>query len=366
LNIPLVDVKESYLELQKNIDKAYSRVMNSGCFLLGQETEALEEEFAAYCETAHCVTVGSGLDAIQLILKAWDIGEGDEVIVPAHTFIATWLAVSNLGALPVPIEPNARTYNIDASRIEEAITRRTKAIIVVHLYGQPAEMDPIFKIAKKYMIKILEDNAQAQGARYKGKKTGSLGDAAATSFYPSKNLGAFSDAGAITTNNKKLADKIKQIRNYGSRIKYRHEIRGLNSRMDEMTAAFLREKLKYLDQWNERRRQIANAYNRLLLNTPLQIPFVIKEAEPVWHLYVVRLKKRNNLKKFLYKKGISTGIHYPIPPHKQKCYSAKRWKKYEISCAISKEVLSLPIYPHIVKSKIVYINKVIQKYFQSK
>ena len=362
LKIPFVDLKASCLELKEELDAAYHRVMHSGCFLLGQETEAFEQEFADYCESKHCVTVGSGLDALQLVLKAWDIGEGDEVIVPAHTFIATWLAVSNVGGLPVPVEPDIRTYNIDVSRIEEAITRRTKAIIVVHLYGQAVEMDPIYKIAEKYGIKILEDNAQAQGARYKGKKTGSLGHAAATSFYPTKNLGCLGDGGAITTNNGKLAQKIKRLRNYGSLTKYNHEVLGFNSRLDELQAAFLRVKLKHIDSWNNKRKSIAKTYNKLLGDMPMQLPFVIKNADPVWHLYVVRTKERENLKKFLFKNGISTGIHYPIPPQQQKCYSDYKWKKSRITATVSEEILSLPLYPHLTMNNLLYIHKVMKRF----
>jgi dTDP-4-amino-4,6-dideoxygalactose transaminase len=338
--------------------------MESGWVLLGHETEALEREFATYCEAKHCVAVGNGLDALQLVLRAWDIGPGDEVIVPVHTFIATWLSISNIGAAPVPVEPYENTYNIDVSRIEAVITARTKAIIPVHLYGQPADMDPIMELAAKHGLKVLEDNAQAQGARYKGKRTGSLGHAAATSFYPGTNLGAFGDAGAVTTNDDKLADKVRMLRNYGSKEKYQHELPGMNSRIDELQAAFLRVKLAHLDIWNARRRILADNYLAQLSNTDvaLTLPFVPEWAEHVWHLFVIRLHERSALQKQLDMQGIQTIIHYPNPPHLSGAYRDRIDKQgyFPIAEAISKEVLSLPISPHHSTREIDYITRCVR------
>src|SRR5665213_3171304 len=260
MKVPFLELKPAYLELKDEFDAAYHRVMDSGWYLLGKELEAFESEFTQYCEVKHCLGVGNGLDAIHLILRGYDIGPGDEVIVPSHTFIATWLGVTFAGATPVPVEVNPQTYNLDSNLIEAAITPRTKAILPVHLYGQTADMDPIMEIARRHKLKVVEDAAQAQGARYKGRRAGSLGDAAAFSFYPGKNLGAFSDAGAVTTNDLQLAERMARLRNYGSKIKYQHEEVGLNSRLDELQAAFLRIKLRHLDEWNERRSKIAAVY----------------------------------------------------------------------------------------------------------
>jgi dTDP-4-amino-4,6-dideoxygalactose transaminase len=369
MKVPFLDIKASYLELKDEFDAAYHRVMDSGWVLLGQETEALEREFAAYCEAQHCIAVGNGLDALQLVLRAWDIGPRDEVIVPSHTFIATWLAVSNVGATPIPVEPNEKTYNIDVSRIEAAITPRTKAIIPVHLYGQPADMDPIMALAAKHGLKVLEDNAQAQGARYKGKRTGGLGHAAATSFYPGKNLGAFGDAGAVTTNDDELADKVRMLRNYGSKVKYRHELAGVNSRIDELQAAFLRVKLAHLDEWNARRKKIAALYlsrwpaavsASLRLSTPnpqLTLPFVPEWADPVWHLFVVRHPKRDALQKHLEESGVQTLIHYPVPAHLSGAYRYLGTSKGTLALceALSNELLSIPIGPQMSEIEADYI-----------
>ena len=262
--IPFLDLRASYLELKTALDSAFQRVMASGWYILGEELKAFEAEFAEYCNVKYCVGVGNGLDALHLILRAMDIGQGDEVIVPSNTFIATWLAVSYAGATPVPVEPDEATYNIDPSKIEAAITEKTKAIMPVHLYGQPADMDPILKIAARHHLKVIEDAAQAHGARYKGKRTGSLGDAAGFSFYPGKNLGAFGDGGAVTTNDSTLAERVRRLSNYGSQVKYAHDVKGFNSRLDELQAALLRVKLRHLDAWNGRRRQIAAQYLRKL------------------------------------------------------------------------------------------------------
>ena len=379
MKIPFLDIHAGYLELKDGFDAAYHRVMDSGWVLLGEETRAFEAEFAAYGETKHCVAVGNGLDALQLVLRAWDIGPGDEVIVPAHTFIATWLAVSNVGARPVPVEPDEATCNIDAERMEAAITPRTKAIIPVHLYGQPADMDPVMALAEKHGLKVLEDNAQAQGARYKGRRTGSLGHAAAASFYPGKNLGAFGDAGAVTTGDDNLADRVRMLRNYGSTVKYRHELTGLNSRIDELQAAFLRVKLRHLDQWNARRKALASEYlshlpaavsvrrgglrlsslNCLRPSPPrygsqLLLPIVPSWADPVWHLFVIRHPKRDALQEKLSNDGIQTVIHYPVPPHLSGAYAGMGFKRgdFPIAEKLAGEVLSLPIGPHLTSESI--------------
>ena len=356
MKIPFLDIHAGYLELKDGFDAAYHRVMDSGWVLLGEETRAFEAEFAAYGETKHCVAVGNGLDALQLVLRAWDIGPGDEVIVPSHTFIATWLAVSNVGARPVPVEPDEAACNIDPERIEAAITPRTKAIIPVHLYGQPADMDPVMALAEKHGLKVLEDNAQAQGARYKGRRTGSLGHAAAASFYPGKNLGAFGDAGAVTTGDDNLADRVRMLRNYGSTVKYRHELTGLNSRIDELQAAFLRVKLRHLDQWNARRKSLASLYLSQLssLSPQLVLPFVPDWAEVVWHLFVIRHPKRDALQEKLSNDGIQTVIHYPVPPHLSGAYAGMGFKRgdFPIAEKLAGEVLSLPIGPHLTSESI--------------
>jgi dTDP-4-amino-4,6-dideoxygalactose transaminase len=348
--VPFLELKPAYDELRAEFDEAYRRVMDSGWYLFGGELEAFEIEFAAYCEAKFCIGVGNGLDALHLVLRGYGIGPGDEVIVPAHTFIATWLAVSYAGATPVPVEPSPKTYNLDPGRLKKAITEKTKAIIPVHLYGQPADMDPILQIARERDLKVIEDNAQAQGARYKGRRTGSLGDAAATSFYPGKNLGAFSDAGAITTNDQVLAEQIRMLRNYGSKVKYAHEVKGYNSRLDELQAAFLRVKLRHLDEWNERRRALAARYQReLALTRALTLPNVPDWAEPVWHLYVVRYARRDILQKHLAESGIGTLIHYPVPPHLSGAYTNGHWAEgtLPISEEIARTCLSLPMGPHL-------------------
>jgi dTDP-4-amino-4,6-dideoxygalactose transaminase len=366
VKIPFLDVKAGYTELKAELDAAYHRVMDSGSYVLGSEVNLFESEFAAYCEAKYCVAVGNGLDALHLILRAYDIGPDAEVIVPTNTFVATWLAVSYAGATPVPVEPDPRTFNLDPNRIEAAITSRTRAIIPVHLYGQPADMDPINQIARQHGLKVIEDNAQAQGATYKDRRTGSLGDAAATSFYPGKNLGAFGDAGAITTNDGGLADRLRSLRNYGSRKKYYHEEQGFNSRLDELQAAFLRVKLGRLDEWNERRRKIAQLYNSQLstvnsvkergsngaLRSQLLLPFVPEWADPVWHLFVIRHPDREIVREKLMEDGIGTLIHYPVPPHLSVAYAQLKQSRdgYAIAESLSKTVLSLPMGPHLTKA----------------
>jgi dTDP-4-amino-4,6-dideoxygalactose transaminase len=345
MTIPFLDLKASYLELKTEIDAAIARVLDSGWYILGTEVESFENEFAAYCNTEYTIGVADGLDALHLALRAMGIGLGDEVIVPSNTFIATWLAVSECGAIPVPVEPDSSSYNIDVNKIEAAITSKTKAIIPVHLYGQPADLDPILAIAKKYDLWVLEDAAQAHGARYKGKRIGGHGDAVAWSFYPGKNLGALGDGGAVTTRHEHLADKIRELRNYGSKVKYEHNVKGYNSRLDPIQAAVLRVKLSYLDEWNARRCEIANSYRREIKNANLVLPSVADFAEPVWHLFVIRSLNRAALQKCLEDSGIATLIHYPMPPHRQKAYSFD--SDLPIAERLSGEILSIPIGPQL-------------------
>jgi dTDP-4-amino-4,6-dideoxygalactose transaminase len=349
MNVPFLDLHAAYLELKDELDAAYRRVMDSGWYILGPEVAAFEAEFAAYCEAVQCIGVASGLDALHLVLRALGIGPGDEVIVPSHTYVATWLAVSQTGATPVPVEPDERTYNIDPARIEGAITPRTRALLPVHLYGQPADLDPIMELARRHGLKVIEDAAQAHGARYKGRRIGGHGDAVAWSFYPGKNLGAIGDGGAVTTNDPELADRLRVLRNYGSRVKYVNEIQGYNSRLDPLQAAFLRVKLRHLDDWNERRQAIAAFYLRRLADTDLVLPDVPSWADPVWHLFVIRHPQRDALQRRLFEAGIDSLIHYPIPPHKQAAYGPTGFatRALPIAARIADEVLSLPIGPQL-------------------
>ncbi len=364
MNIPFFDLKEPHDELRLELSAAFERVMNSGWYIHGTECKQFEQEFAQYCQAEHCVGVGNGLDALHLILRGYGIGAGDEVIVPSNTYIATWLAVSHAGATPVPVEPDARTYNINPTLIEAAITPRTKAIMVVHLYGQPADMDAINAIAKKYQLKVIEDAAQAHGARYKGRRVGSLGDAAGFSFYPGKNLGAVGDGGAVTTDDPILADKVRMLGNYGSKIKYHNEVKGYNSRLDELQAAFLRAKLPVLDKWNARRQAIATQYLSQLDATALVLPHVPHWAEPVWHLFVVRSQQRDALQKQLGAVGIGTMIHYPIPPHKQPAYADTLNKNIHLPVAelLAETMLSLPIGPPLTKTKVAFVVESLKRY----
>ena len=303
-----------------------------------------------YCDSKYCVGVANGLDALHLLLRAYGIGAGDEVFVPSNTYIATWLAVSQVGATPVPVEPDATTFNLDPNRLAAALTTRTKAILPVHLYGQPADMDPIMAFARQHGLKVIEDNAQSQGARYKGRRTGSLGDAAGHSFYPGKNLGAFGEAGAITTDDAALADRVRTLRNYGSKKKYYNEVKGYNSRLDELQAAFLRVKLKKLDEWNKRRASVAKIYLEKLNEADgLQLPFVPVWAEPVWHLFVVRHPQRDRLQEQLTAAGIGTMIHYPVPPHLSGAYATDGWSRgaFPLAEKLAATVLSLPMGPHL-------------------
>ena len=350
MQVPFLDLKAPYRELKDEMDAAYQRIMESGWFILGEELKAFEREFAEYCGADHCIGVGNGLEALHLILRALDIGAGDEVIVPSNTYIATWLAVSYAGATPIPVEPNERTYNLDPNRVEAAITSRTKAILPVHLYGQAADMDPLAEISSRRGLKLIEDAAQAQGARYQNRLTGSLGDIAGFSFYPGKNLGALGDAGGIVTSDAGLADRVRVLRNYGSRVKYDHEAKGFNSRLDEMQASFLRVKLRKLDEWNERRQKLAKFYLARLQGTPgLILPHVPANVEPVWHLFVIRHPERDRLQQHLAQNGVGTLIHYPCPPHLQLAYGELKYSRGDFPLAeiMATEVLSLPMGPHV-------------------
>ena len=351
-SIQFLDIGRLHQSIRESLDAAYHRVMSSGWFIMGPELEAFEAEFAQYCEVKHCIGVGNGLDALHLLLRAYGIGPGDEVIVPSNTFIATWLAVTQCGATPVAAEPSIDTHNIDPALIASVITSRTRAIIPVHLYGQPADMDPINELAAEHGLIVIEDAAQAQGARYKGRRVGSLGHAAATSFYPGKNLGALGDGGAVLTDDDAIAEKVKQLRNYGSKVKYQHDLAGYNSRLDELQAAFLRAKLVVLDEWNAQRRKISAQYSMLLAGVDINLPTFPEYTEPVWHLYVIRSKQRDALKLHLEQQGISTVIHYPIPPHRQACYRGFQGSSLSIADVLAEQVLSFPISPAMSEEEV--------------
>ncbi|ADV68603.1 DegT/DnrJ/EryC1/StrS family aminotransferase [Deinococcus maricopensis] len=347
MKIPFLDLEKINALIQPDLMEASARVIKSGWYIGGPEVERFEQEYAAYVDAQHCIGVGNGLDAITLTLKALGVGAGDEVIVPSNTFIATWLAVSYAGATIVPVEPDPSTYNITAQQIEAAITDKTKAIVPVHLYGQPAELTEIQALAARHGLFVIEDAAQAQGARYAGQRVGARTNAACWSFYPGKNLGALGDAGAITTNDDELAERLRALRNYGSKTKYIHEVAGVNSRLDELQAAFLRVKLRHLDDWNQQRRATAEKYTAHLEG--VQTPAVHPAAEPVWHLYVIQHQRRDELQQFLADRGIQTLIHYPIPPHRQGAYASLGWPegRFPIAESIHRSVLSLPIGPHL-------------------
>jgi dTDP-4-amino-4,6-dideoxygalactose transaminase len=360
--IPFLDMKSPYLELKNELDEAYYRVMESGWYILGQEVEAFEREFASYCGVEYCVGVGNGLDALHLLLSAYGIGVGDEVIVPTNTYIATWLAISYAGAIPVPVEPDYRTYNLDPTRVESAITSHTRAILPVHLYGQPADMEPLMVLAAKYNLKVIEDAAQAHGGVYKTRRTGSLGHAAGFSFYPGKNLGALGDAGAVLTNDWELADRVRVLHNYGSRIKYYNEVKGYNSRLDVLQAAFLRVKLKHLDRWNECRTEIARYYLDAIADLPgLILPYTLDATKNIWHIFPVRHPQRDALQSYLRAHGVDTLIHYPVPPHLSDAYADMNFSKgmFPISEEIAETELSLPIGPHMSLDDAKYVTNVI-------
>ena len=357
MKIPFSDFRAMHNELKDELQNAYTRVMDNSWFIDGAEKKAFEEEFAAYCEAKYSVGVGNGLEAIRLLLEAYEIGEGDEVIVPSSTFIATALAVTYTGATPVFVEVNPKTYVMDANLIEEKITDRTKAIVVVQLYGQCADMDAINEIATRHNLKVIEDAAQAHGCLYKGRKVGSLGDAAAFSFYPGKNLGALGDGGAITTSDKAIADKVRALANYGSDVKYHHIYQGTNSRLDEMQAAFLRVKLPELDKWNAWRQKVAKRYLEGINNPKIILPEVADYCLPVWHIFAVRCDDRDALEKYLNEAGIGTTIHYPIAMHLQECYKDLGFSEgaFPIAEEIAATEISLPMYYGITDEEVQYV-----------
>ena len=359
MKVPFVDLKPIHVELKQKLDSAYNRVLyKNSMFVRGKEDDYFEKEYADFCGAKYCVGVASGLDAIYLILKALDIKEGDEVIIPSNTFIATALAVSYTGAKPILVEPDINTYNIEPNRIEEKITNKTKCIIPVHLQGRPANLDAIKKIARKHKLIVVDDAAQAHGSKYKGKRIGSLCDATAWSFYPGKNLGALGDGGCVTTNSKIIAEKIRILGNYGSDYKYHHIIKGTNSRLDELQAAFLRAKLPYLDRWNNERRRVANRYLNEIKNPLITMPLPCStEYEHIYHVFAVRCKYRDELEEYLNGKGIETVKHYPIPIHLQKAYSDLCLKResYPIAEEISRTILSIPIFYGMKEKQISYV-----------
>ncbi|MEK4529089.1 DegT/DnrJ/EryC1/StrS family aminotransferase [Paenibacillus sp. FSL H8-0104] len=361
--IPFLDLKKINLRHEKALLDGVHKVLHSGWYILGSNVKAFENEFAEYCGTQYCVGVANGLDALELIIYGYDIGPGDEVIVPSNTYIASILSISANGAIPVLVEPDLLTFNLDPAKIEAHITPKTKAILVVHLYGQSCDMNPINEIANRHNLRVIEDCAQAHGALYDGKRVGNLGDAAAFSFYPGKNLGALGDGGAITTNDEGLYNRLMALRNYGSHKKYENLYKGYNSRLDELQAPILSEKLKWLEQDNERRREIAAYYSDHIINSEVILPTVQHATEShVWHLFVVRVKERNHFMEHMNRNGVQAMIHYPIPPHKQEAY--KEWSDlvYPVSEQIHAEVVSLPISPVMDMEEVVRVVEVVNEY----
>jgi dTDP-4-amino-4,6-dideoxygalactose transaminase len=358
--VNFVDLKAQYRTIAADIDAAVARVIQRGDFIMGEDVREFEKEFAAYCKAPHCVTVASGTEALQLALVACGIGAGDEVITCAHTFIATAIAVWQAGATPVLVDCEEKYFTIDVAKIERAITPRTKAIIPVHLYGQPADMDPILEIARKHKLIVLEDACQSHGAEYKGRRCGSIGDIAAFSFYPGKNLGAYGDGGAITTNRADLADKVRLLRDYGQKQKYEHLMKGFNSRLDTMQAAILRVKLRHLDLWNESRRRAAATYDKLLAGGPVTAPKAAPYSKHVYHLYVIRTRDRKKLQDAMTANGIYTGIHYPIPIHLQPAFAdlGKQKGSFPVVETIAPQILSLPMFAELTDVQIERVVKV--------
>lgn len=361
--IPFLDLGAAYRALKTEIDSAVQRVLESGWYILGPEVEEFEAEWAAWCGAGHAVGLANGLDALILALRALEVGPGDEVIVPSNTYIATWLAVTTVGARPVPVEPDPATHNIEPTRIAAAITPTTKVILPVHLYGQPADLDPILALARARGLAVVEDAAQAHGARYKGRRIGAHGDVVCWSFYPGKNLGALGDGGAVTTDRADLADRIRVLRNYGSRVKYINELQGVNSRLDPIQAAVLRAKLPHLDAWTAHRSAIAAAYAEGLRDSGLILPQVPDWADPAWHLYVVRSPDRDGLQRRLTAAGIGTLIHYPIPPHMQAAYADLGLSPEALPLArqLAAEVLSLPMGPQLAVEAVAEVARAIEE-----
>lgn len=366
MKINFVDLKRQYLGIKDEIDKAISQVLSSAQFVLGEECSQFEKEFAEFVGVKYAIGVGSGSSALEICLQALGVGPGDEVITPANSYIASASCISFNGARPVFVDVNEDTFNIDVEKIEKLITKKTKAILPVHLYGQVANMKPIIKLAKKYNLLIVEDACQAHGANFRKRQAGSFGDAAAFSFYPGKNLGAYGDGGMIVTNKSKFAEKSKLLRNYGQKRKYEHLILGGNSRLDNLQAAILRVKLKKLKQWNSRRLEIAMLYNNYLKSTPVITPKIFSDYQHVFHLYVIRVKRRSNLVKFLDSKGVTTVMHYPIPIHLQPAYKSLGYKKGDFPVAemLAGEILSLPMFPELADKEIKYISEQIKFFYR--
>jgi dTDP-4-amino-4,6-dideoxygalactose transaminase len=348
--IPVTDVAAAYAELKDEVDAASGRVLASGYYIGGPEVEAFEADFAAFCGTEHAVGVGNGLDALVLALRALGVGAGDEVIVPANTYIASWLAISMVGAIPVPVEPDRATHCLDPKLVEAAITARTKAMMPVHLYGHPAEMDQLMQIARTHGLGVVEDAAQAHGAALAGRRIGSHGDVVAWSFYPTKNLGAYGDGGAVTTNNPEIAERVRTLRNYGSAIKNVNAEKGVNSRLDPLQAAILAVKLRYLPEWQKRRQALAGRYQAAFAGLNLVAPRTIgNQAVHAWHLYVIETPERERVAGALAAAGIQTAMHYPIPPYRQQAYAefANRANSWPLSDALAERVLTIPMGPHV-------------------
>ncbi len=360
--IKFLDLHKINERYRIEIDERIKAVLDSGWYLLGEQDKTFENNFAAYCGVKHCIGCANGLEALSLIIKGYDFCAGDEIIVPANTYIASILAITQNGCTPVLVEPDINTYNINPDLIEEKITEKTKAIMVVHLYGQAVQMEKIRQIAEKYNLKIIEDSAQAHGAMYQGKRAGNLGDASGFSFYPGKNLGCLGDGGCVTTNDDELAFRIRAIANYGSDYKYHHIFKGVNSRLDEIQAAILDVKLKYLDEDNKKRREIAKFYRENINNPAIILPEPYDEAAHVWHIFAIRTKDRNKLQKYLEKHDIQTNIHYPVPPHKQECYKEWSHLSFPITEQIHTEVLSLPMSPVLEDAETQKVVEVINEY----
>lgn len=364
-SIPLVDLSRQYKDIQKEVDKAIEGVLKSTHFILGEECSEFEREYASFCKVKYAVGVGNGLAALELGMRAIGIGAGDEVLTPANSFIASSSSISFTGAKPVLVDCEEETFNIDVAKAEKAITKRTKAIMPVHLYGQLANMEEVLKLAKKYNLLIIEDACQAHGASFKGKKAGSFGDVAAFSFYPGKNLGGYGDGGIVVTNKANIARKITRMRNYGQKEKYNHIYLAWNSRLDTLQAAILRVKLKYLDKWNAKRLEYAKLYNKLLKDLPVIPPKTHADYIHVFHLYVVKVKERNRLAKYLDSKGVKTGLHYPIPIHLQKAYSDLGYKKgdFPITEKLAEQTLTLPLFSEMTEKEIRFVAQQIYDFY---
>lgn len=369
MKVPFLDIAATYKELKVELDAVIGKVLEKGHFILGEEVELFEKEYAKYCGVKYCIGVGNGLDALEFMLRAYDIQAGDEVIVPANTYIATILAITSVGATPVLVDPDPKTYNLDSAKIRKHVSKKTKVILPVHLYGQTANIQEIKKICKEYKLLLIEDAAQAQGAKHYGVKAGALGDAAGFSFYPGKNLGAFGDAGAVTTNDAKIEDYIRMLRNYGSKVKYFNLIKGVNSRLDEIQAAVLRVKLRYLDEWNKRRRRVAGKYLQQLnpgKKENFMLPKVGVGNEPIWHLFVVQTEKRDKFIQYLSEQGIGTLVHYPLPPYEQEAYKEFRSmrKNYPVTNRMVGKIVSLPMGPHLTDRQQEYVIKNVNEFIK--